>query len=201
MKLHGLQNEKKALIHDAEQANLRLVELQGELEERNKAVEKAGEDLAGLGLRIEQLCAEKEEVEKQVKHNVESFLFALASHVVPMLKYGSSPLCRCNLQLQESVRVAEESSQILKTKLQAALSEEVSLVERLQRLEVEKTALEEELATFKIDQSDSVWSLESRLLQCESERDALQAQEKELRAELESVKTGTVYPLTHQNCI
>ncbi len=91
--------------------------------------------------------------------------------------------------MQETIREAEESSQELKTKLQAALSEEVALLERLQRLEVEKSALEEELATFKIDQSDSVWSLESQLLQCESERDALQAQEKELRSELESVRT------------
>ncbi len=89
------------------------------------------------------------------------------------------------------MRAAEESSQILKTKLQAALSEEVSLVERLQKLDLEKTALEEELATFKVDQSDSVWSLESQLLQCESERDALQTQEKELRAELELVKAGS----------
>jgi hypothetical protein len=94
--------------------------------------------------------------------------------------------------MQESVRAAEESTQLLKTKLQAALSEEVLLVERLQKLEAEKTALEEEIATFKIDQSDSVWSLESQLLQCQSERDALQAQEKELRADLESVNACSI---------
>jgi hypothetical protein len=66
VKLHGLQNEKKALIHDAEQANLRLAELERELEERKRAVEKAGEDLSGLGVRIEELCSEKEEVARQV---------------------------------------------------------------------------------------------------------------------------------------
>lgn len=94
MKLHGLQNEKKALIHDAEQANLRLVELEGELEERNRAVEKAGEDLAGLGVRIEQLSTEKDEVARQVKLNsliARSLLSAF--HAVKTVKHGSSFFC------------------------------------------------------------------------------------------------------------
>ncbi len=67
MKLHGLQNEKKALIHDAEQVNLRLAELEGELAERSRAVEKAGEDLAELGVRLEHLNKEKDEAAMQVK--------------------------------------------------------------------------------------------------------------------------------------
>ena len=96
----------------------------------------------------------------------------------------------CNFQLQETARSAEDSSQSLKSKLQAAISEEVSLVEQLQRLQEEKSALEEELASFKIDQSDSIWSLESQLLQCASERDALQAQDKELRTDLEVVSAA-----------
>jgi hypothetical protein len=90
VKLHGLQNEKKALIHDAEQANLRLVALEGELEERNRAVEKAGEDLAGVGVRIEQLCTEKDEVARQVKLNsLIARTLLSAFHAGKTVKHGS----------------------------------------------------------------------------------------------------------------
>jgi hypothetical protein len=58
----------------------------------------------------------------------------------------------------------------------------------LQKLQAEKAALEEQLASTNLDQSDSVWSLESKLLKAESDLEAMQAQEKELRSDLEQVQ-------------
>lgn len=88
-------------------------------------------------------------------------------------------------KLQEITQKAKASNQALKSKLQAVLEEQVGQVEQLQHLKDEKAALEEQLSALKLDQSDSVWSLESKLMKAESDAEAMQAQEKELRSELE----------------
>ena len=87
------------------------------------------------------------------------------------------------LQFAESTR----SVQTLKLQLKEALADQILQTEQVQQLQIEKTALEEQISSLKIDQSDSVWSLESQLLKSESDRTALVALEKELRADLEEV--------------
>ncbi len=57
----------------------------------------------------------------------------------------------------------------------------------MQRLENEKAALEEQISSLKIEHSDLIWSLESRLLKSESDRTLLESQENDLRSDLDLV--------------
>ncbi len=58
----------------------------------------------------------------------------------------------------------------LGSKLQAALREEVGLVERVQRLEADKAALEEQVSALREGQGDAVRRLSAQLESVEKER-------------------------------
>jgi predicted nuclease with TOPRIM domain len=77
--------------------------------------------------------------------------------------------------------------ELLGAKLQAALRDEVTLVERTQHLEAERAALEEQVAALRDGQGEAVQRLSAQLAAGEAERSALHKSAAEQRLALEEV--------------
>ncbi len=93
----------------------------------------------------------------------------------------------------------ESTRDALAAKLQAALRDEVALVERAQHLEAERTALEEQVAALRDGQGEAVQRLVAQLAAGEAERSALRQEVLEQRAAKEEVKCCIYTHAMYQN--
>ncbi len=84
-------------------------------------------------------------------------------------------------------RQADSAREVLGSKLQSALHEEMGLLERVQQLEAVKSTLEAKVAALQEGQGEGVQRLSAQLTAGESERDELQKTVLQQRAENEKV--------------
>ena len=98
------------------------------------------------------------------------------------------------LQVEESAKAAESAAMLLKTKSQAAQSEDEAHLKKIQRLQEEKerlisenAQLIEQLSSAEAEDSKANDRIEKRFKDCDRERLSLLSENQELRGERDEV--------------
>ena len=123
---------------------LRIVELEMELEEKTKSAEAALEECERLSAEVKQLGHEKDELQSMVRPN--SFLNFLA------VLHFSRLTFLVFIQFEESSKAAESAALLARSKGHAAIAEDEVQRKRLLDLESEKVALEKRLSDTEEEQ-------------------------------------------------